>query len=92
MAPRDGDRPGARFWNHRGSALLAVGSLSADRSEWFDGTGWRDASLSAPPEPCALRMAITVGRGTWRPFGLACAAQGTGMVSRSSTPRDRPSG
>jgi len=28
---------------------LAVGTLSADRSEWFDGSGWRDASMSAPP-------------------------------------------
>ena len=27
----------------------AAGTLSPDRSEWFDGTAWRDASLTAPP-------------------------------------------
>jgi hypothetical protein len=30
-------------------AAPAAGTLSPDRSEWFDGTAWRDASLSAPP-------------------------------------------
>ena len=29
--------------------VLAAGTLSPDRSQWFDGTVWQDASLSAPP-------------------------------------------
>lgn len=62
--------------------LLAVGSLSADRSEWFDGTGWRDASLSAPPG--ALRSPDGNhwwDGATWRAIpGWHVRAQGTGMV------------
>ena len=33
--------------------VLATGTLSPDRSQWFDGSVWQDASLSAPPD--ALR-------------------------------------
>jgi hypothetical protein len=33
--------------------VLAVGTLSPDRSQWFDGRVWQDASMSAPPD--ALR-------------------------------------
>ncbi len=29
--------------------VLAAGTLSPDRSQWFDGSAWQDASLSAPP-------------------------------------------
>jgi hypothetical protein len=62
--------------------LRAVGSLSADRSEWFDGTGWRDASLGAPPG--ALRSPDGNhwwDGATWRPIpGWHVRAQGTGMV------------
>ncbi len=62
--------------------LLAVGTLSADRSEWFDGTGWRDASLSAPPG--ALRSPDGNhwwDGATWRTIpGWHVRAQGTGMV------------
>ena len=29
--------------------VLPVGTLSADRSEWFDGAVWQDAFVSAPP-------------------------------------------
>jgi len=29
--------------------VLAAGTLSPDRTQWFDGAAWQDASLSAPP-------------------------------------------
>ena len=63
-------------------SLLAVGSLSADRSEWFDGTGWQDASLSAPPG--ALRSPDGNhwwDGAAWRAIpSWHVRAQGTGMV------------
>ena len=62
--------------------LLAVGTLSADRSEWFDGTGWRDASLSAPPGALRSPDGNHWWDGTtWRAIpGWHVRAQGTGMV------------
>jgi hypothetical protein len=62
--------------------LLAVGTLSADRSEWFDGTGWRDASLSAPPGALRSPDGNHWWDGTtWRAIpGWHVRDQGTGMV------------
>ena len=62
--------------------LLAVGTLSADRSEWFDGTGWRDASLSAPPGALRSPDGNHWWDGTtWRAIpGWHVRAQGTGMA------------
>jgi hypothetical protein len=62
--------------------VLAVGTLSADRSEWFDGTRWQDASLSAPPRALRSPDGNQWWDGTtWRAIpGWHVRAQGTGMV------------
>ena len=41
--------PPAEFPPPPAPPILPIGTLSADRSEWFDGAGWQDAFVSAPP-------------------------------------------
>ena len=74
--------------------MLAVGTLSADRSEWFDGTGWRDASLSAPPGALRSPDGNHWWDGTtWRAIpGWHVRAQGTGMVRPVRHAPESPSG
>lgn len=71
--------------------VLGVGTLSADRGEWFDGTRWQDASLSAPPGALRSPDGNQWWDGTtWRAIpGWHVRAQGTEMVrpvARASYP------
>jgi hypothetical protein len=61
---------------------LPVGTLAADRSEWFDGTSWQDAYISAPPGALRSPDGNQWWDGVaWRAIpGWRVRAQGTEML------------
>jgi hypothetical protein len=82
-ATRSGGPPGTQLPPPPAAPpVLAVGTLSADRSEWFDGSSWQDASMSAPPGALRSPDGNHWWDGiTWRAIpGWHVRAQGTEMV------------